>query len=154
MEVFIFVPARNDTFISNMPLHHSMGSRTAGIWICCLVKHHDIIPLLANCDIDKRALCLRLRICFYHVFFLKLKAFCQESLLATRLTVKAPWRIGDGVKNKQWRIWTSEATTIWGTCALRIPCCLILSNWKVYAVTPSADPYAPWFRWRINWRVH
>lgn len=105
MEVFIFSPARNDTFISNMPLHHSMGSRTAGIWICCLVKHHDIIPLLANCDIDKRALCLRLRICFYHgfIFFLKLKAFCQESLLATRLTVKAPWLIGDGYERAKQR---------------------------------------------------
>lgn len=47
--------------------------------------------------------------------------------------------------------WWCEKLTmkdvVWGTCALRIPCCLILSNWKVYAVTPSADPYAPWFRW-------
>ena len=83
MEVFIFAPARNDTFISNMPLHHSMGSRTAGIWICCLVKHHDIIPLLANCDIDKRALCLRLRICFYHgfIFFLSWTHFVKSPFL-------------------------------------------------------------------------
>ena len=89
MEVFIFVPARNDTFISNMPLHHSMGSRTAGIWICCLVKHHDIIPLLANCDIDKRALCLRLRICFYHVFvFLSWKHFVKSPFLLPDLQWK------------------------------------------------------------------